>query len=210
MAEQQTETTSSTARQYPVKLFDQWECATAEISDPGLKRYINVDNILVPKSRGRHADQQFKSEVHIVERLMNRLYVSGHKGKKHFLSSGSNTGKSSRAYRIVKDAFEIVHEKTGENPVQVLVTAVEHSAPKEEVVTYRRGGIMARKAVIVSPQRRVDLALRHLGQGAYTSRDDRSAAQALADNLLKAYNNDRSCKAVREKERREKEASGAR
>lgn len=196
-----------------IELFDEWNCEEAQITDQGLERYLNLENIMAPRSRGRHADQQFyKGDVQIVERLLNRMYVAGHKGKKHKITSGPNVGKSEKLWNIIRDAFEQIEEETGENPVQVLVTAIENSAPTEEVVSYARGGVMARKAVIVSPQRRVDLALRMLIQGAYGERlaNDTDAAEALAQEILGAYENDSTVRAIREKQRREKEAQGAR
>jgi small subunit ribosomal protein S7 len=66
--------------------------------------------------------------------------VTGHKGKKHKVSSGHNTGKAQQAYMIVKDAFEIIEQKTKQNPVAVLVKAVENGAPREEIVTIEYGG----------------------------------------------------------------------
>lgn len=196
---------------YPVKLFGEWECADATVDDLGLRRYINTDNILAPKSRGRHGNNPFyKADVNIVERLMNALYVAGHKGKKHKRTSGHNVGKSHTAYNIIKNAFHLIEDETGENPVHVLVDAVENGAPQEEVVTYQRGGIMARKAVAISPQRRVDLALRHIAQGAYRSRDGKKAYEAVAEEIIAASNADKDSYAAREKQRREREAQGAR
>jgi small subunit ribosomal protein S7 len=92
------------------------------------------------------------------------------------------------------------------------VDAICNSGPREEVVTYQRGGTRARKAVIVSPQRRVDLALRLLVQGAYEKRleEDDSAAQVLADELMLAADEDDDARAVREAQRKEREAEGAR
>lgn len=196
-----------------IKLFDRWDSEDVEVRDEGLKRYINTENIMAPRSKGRHSDQQFyRGDVQIVERLLNRMYVAGHKGKKHKISSGQNVGKSEKLWNILEAAFQIIEEETGENPVQVLVTAIENSSPTEEVVSYQRGGVMARKAVIVSPQRRVDLALRMLIQGAYGNRlasaDD--APEALAAEIIGAYENDSTVRAIREKQRREKEAEGAR
>lgn len=195
-----------------IKLFDEWDSEEAEIHDDGLVRYINIENIMVPRSEGRHTDKQFyKSDVQIVERLLNHMYVAGHKGKKHKIRSGINTGKSQKLWKIIKSSFKIIEEETDENPVQVLVTALENSSPKEEVVTYQRGGILARKAVITSPQRRIDLAVRNLVHGAYSNRlaSDKDADESLADEILTAYDNG-ECLAVRERKRREKEAQGAR
>ncbi|MDY6789144.1 MAG: 30S ribosomal protein S7 [Candidatus Nanohaloarchaea archaeon] len=196
-----------------IKLFGKWDCQEAEIEDEGLRRYINLKNIMAPKSRGRHPDQQFyRANVQIVERLLNRLYVAGHRGSKHKITSGQNVGKSEKLWKIIEKAFERIEDETGENPVQVLVKAIENSAPREEVVSYQRGGVIARKAVIVSPLRRIDLALRMLGQGAYSNRlaEKTDAHEALADEIIAAYENDSSVRAVRDKQRREREADGAR
>ena len=193
--------------------FGRWDASEAEVSDDGLVRYINLENILAPRSKGRHTERQFyKAEVPIVERLLNRLYVAGHRGKKHYITSGQNTGSSTKLWKTIEEAFEIIEEETGENPVQVLVDAIENSSPQEEVVTYQRGGVRARKAVLVAPQRRVDLALRLLAQGAYENRlaTKDTADEVLANELILAADGDDTARAVREKDRREREAEGAR
>jgi small subunit ribosomal protein S7 len=193
--------------------FGRWDASEVEIGDDGLVRYINLENILAPRSKGRHIERQFyKAEVPIVERLLNRMYVAGHRGQKHYITSGHNTGSSSKLWNTIEDAFEIIEEETGENPIQVLVDAIENSSPTEEVVTYQRGGARARKAVLVAPQRRVDLALRIIAQGAYENRlaNENKAHEVLAEELILAADGDDSARAVREKERREREAEGAR
>lgn len=193
--------------------FGKYDASEAEIGDDGLVRYINLQNILAPRSRGRHSDKMFyKADVPIVERLLNRMYVAGHRGNKHYISSGHNTGDSEKIWKIIEKAFDEINEETGENPFQILVDAIENSSPTEEVVTYQRGGVRARKAVLVSPQRRVDLALRILVQGAYEDRltESNDASSVLADELISAANGDDNVRAVREKERKEKEAEGAR
>lgn len=190
-----------------------WDASEVTVSDDGLVRYISLENILAPRSKGRHVEKQFyKADVPIVERLLNRLYVAGHRGQKHYITSGINTGDSEKLWNVIEDAFEIIEEETGENPIQVLVDAIENSSPTEEVVTYQRGGVRARKAVIVSPQRRVDLAVRLLAQGAYEKRltDSDSAAETIAEEIIQASNGNNDIRAVREKERREREAEGAR
>lgn len=193
--------------------FGKYDASEAEVEDDGLVRYINLENIRAPRSRGRHEEKQFyKADVPIVERLLNRMYVAGHRGNKHYITSGHNTGNSERLWKIIENAFDRINDETGENPFQIFVRAIENSAPKEEVVTYQRGGVRARKAVLVSPQRRVDLALRLLIQGAYENRltDSNSADQVIADEIMAAADGDNEIRAVREKERREKEAEGAR
>lgn len=196
-----------------IKTFGRWDASEAEISDEGLVRYISLENILAPRSKGRHSEKQFyKADVPIAERLLNHMYVAGHRGKKHYITSGRNVGKSEKLWGIIEDTFEQIEEETGENPFQVLVEAIENSAPVEEVVTYQRGGVRARKAVLVAPQRRVDLALRLLVQGSYENRlaSSEDAVETLAQEIMKAANGADDIRAVREKERREREAEGAR
>ncbi len=193
--------------------FGRWDANEVEINDNGVLRYISTENIMEPRSKGRHTDKQFyKAEVPIVERLLNRMYVAGHRGKKHKITSGINTGQRQKLWSIIEETFEEIEKETNENPIQVLVDAIENSAPVEEVVTYQRGGARARKAVIVAPQRRVDLALRLLVQGAYENRlaSSKDAVQALKEELVGAHNNDNNIRAVMTRERMEREAEGAR
>ena len=80
-----------------VLTFGKYDASEAEVTDNGLLRYINLENIAAPRSNGRHSEKQFyKADVPIVERLLNRMYVAGHSGQKHLVSSGHNTGHSER------------------------------------------------------------------------------------------------------------------
>ena len=197
-----------------LKFFGKWSSNGIEVKDPGLKDYINLKPAIIPKTCGRFSQQQFyKSKTTIVERLIGKLMVPGHRGKKHVISSGRTVGKYDTAYNIVKKAFEIIENKLHLNPIEVLVRAIENAAIREEVASYQVGGIIVRRAVVVSPQRRVDLALRMLVQAAYRKSYGKKAsiAEALADEIIGAYNADKSkSEAVAEKERIEKEAEGAR
>ncbi len=180
-----------------IKLFGVWDTSRIEISDIGLKPYINLSPVLVPKSGGRSIGKQFwKSKKSIVERLMNKLFVPGHKGKKHWRTSGLNTGKSATVYRIVKSTFEIIEKKTGSNPVQVLVRALEAGSPKEGITTIEYGGVRYPKAVDLAPQRRIDLVLRWITQGAYAAssagKSKKSIQNALADELIATANLDQA------------------
>ncbi len=194
-------------------LFNRWDTSQVRVNDAGLRGYINLECMPVPRTGGKYGSGGFqKNRMPIVERFMNKLMVSGHRGKKHKLTSGPNVGKTSMLYRTMKQAFGIIEKKTKQNPVQVLVGAIENSAVLEEVASYRLGGIIARNSVITSPQRRLDLALRHLTQGMHRSsfRNRQSLASVIANDLIAAYNNDSKSFAVSEKKRMEKEAEGAR
>jgi small subunit ribosomal protein S7 len=181
-------------------LFGVWETDDIAYEDPSTQRYINVTPIA--HTMGRHASKQFqKSEISIVERLINRL-----------MQTEENTGKKQQAMRIVRDAFEIVHEETDENPVQVLVTAVENAAPREETVRLKYGGISVPQAVDVAPQRRVDQALKFLAEGTQRGsyKTPTSAAQALATQLMGAADYDVGTYAINQKEEAERVAAAAR
>jgi len=181
-------------------LFERWSIDDIEFHDPSTERYITVTPIA--HTMGRHADKQFKkSEISVVERLINRL-----------MQTGENTGKKQLTMRMVREAFEIVHDRTGENPVQVLVRAVENAAPREETVRLKYGGISVPKAVDVSPQRRVDQALKFLAEGVASAsfKSEMDAAEALASQLMGAANGDVGTYAVDQKEEKERVAAAAR
>jgi len=197
-----------------VKLFNRWSFEAIEVQDPGIKPYINLIPAVVPKTGGRYATRQFyKSKMNIVERFANKLMVPGHRGKKHLISSGRNTGKTQTIFNIIKEAFEKLEKKTNKNPIEVLVRALENAALREEITSYQMGGIMVRKAVITSPQRRVDFALSIITRSAYRKSFGKktSIADALVNEIFYAYKNDASkSEAIKEKERIEREAGGAR
>jgi small subunit ribosomal protein S7 len=196
-----------------LKLFNRWGF-DVQVKDLGLKPYINLQPIVIPKTGGRFSNNPFhKSKINIVERLTNKLMVTGHRGKKHLLTSGRNTGKTLTIFNIVKEVFEKLEQKTKKNPIEILVGAIENAALREEITSYQMGGMMVRKAVVTSPQRRVDLALTVITQSAYRKSFGKKVgmANALADEIFYAYQNDASkSEAIKEKERIEREAGGAR
>ena len=196
-----------------ILLFNRWDISDVKISDLGLKNQINLVPIVVPRTDGKFTTRQKdKRKMNIVERFMNKTMVPGHRGKKHKLTSGHLPGNTVTIYNSVKEAFENIEKKTKKNPVQVLTEAIENSALLEEVASYRLGGIIARNAVVVSPQRRLDIALRHLTQGIYKTsfKNKSSLANVITSELIAAANNDAKAFAVQERNRIEKEAEGAR
>jgi len=105
---------------------------------------------------------------------------------------GKNAGKKLRAINVVKNAFEIIHLRTGENPIQVLVRAIENSAPCEDTTRISYGGIVYHLAVDISPQRRLDLALRFICEGARQASfgNPKPLEECLAEEIILAANND--------------------
>ena len=182
------------------RLFDTWSVEDIEFDDPSTRRYITVTP--VAHTMGRHANKQFeKSEISIVERLINRL-----------MQTGRNAGKKQQTMGIVEEAFDIVHERTNENPVQVLVDAVENAAPREETVRLKYGGISVPKAVDVAPQRRVDQAVKFLAEGTHSGafKSPIDVEEALANQLVGAANDDVNTYAINQKEEKERVAAAAR
>ena len=186
-----------------IKLFNRcyWD---VKVNDPGLSDYINLKPIIYPDiSRGRHVKKWFgKAKVNIVERLINKMMGPGHLGrKKHMFTSRHLTGKKMRLTKIVYRTFEIIEQKTKKNPIEVLVRAIENAAHNDEVTTIEYAGARYPKAVDTSPQRRVDVALRHLVVGAYQKavKSKVKAEEALADEIIKAYNNDPTSFAIAKK-----------
>lgn len=150
-----------------IKLFGRWDTTGITVQDLGLKRYINLRPVIVPKTNGRNQHIRFwKSKQHIIERLMNHLPVSGHKGKKHW-TSGDQAGQGHKLFTIMIKTLDLIEQKTKKNPVEVVVKAIENTAPREEVTTVQYGGTKYPKAVDVAPQRRIDLCMRWMTQGAF-------------------------------------------
>jgi len=185
-----------------IRLWYKWSFEGIEVKDPGLKRCISLRPILIPHSGGRHEHQRFaKSNVNVVERFANNL-----------MRHGSVGGKKAKAANFVRMAFEIIHLKTGQNPIGVLASAVENSAPCEDTTRIGYGGIVYHKAVDISPQRRVDLALRFLADGARNTslNSPKPIEECIADELIAASQQDSRSYAVSKKDEMERVALASR
>ena len=196
-----------------IKLFDTWDISEIKVQDQGLKKYVNLNPVYVPRSSGRNVKTQFhKSYYSIVERLMNHLLTPGHRGKKHKYSSGHNGGKAIKAYSLVFQSLKLIEERLKKNPVEVLVKAVENAAPREEITTIEYGGARYPKAVECAPQRRIDLALRYMIQGTYAASfaKKKKTHQALAEEIINAYNLSTQSNAVAKKLELERQSDSAR
>lgn len=196
---------------FNIKLFGRWD-SNVDVNDLGLRPYVNLEPRLLPRSAGVNRGRFHKSRVHIVERLALHLMVPGHTGKRHRLTSGTFAGQFINALKAVERALDIIEKKENKNPIEVLVRAIESAAVREEIISYQLGSIMAREAVITAPQRRIDKTLRYFAQGAYKKsfHTKKSIENALAEEILAAYHGSQDSTAIREKERIEREAAGAR
>lgn len=195
-----------------VKFFNRWSVEGVQVSDASLVNYLTLQPKIIPKTGARYAGNRFhKSQTFIVERLASKLMGSGHKSKKHFMSSGKNTGKKSKVLRVVEKALALIELKLKQNPLAVLVGAVENAAPREEVIAVEYGGARYPKAVDVSPQRRIDLALRYITQGAYVRSFNKKMKieDALADELIQAFKSTAKSTAIAKKRDLERQAASS-
>lgn len=196
-----------------IKVFNRWDLEGIKVEDLGLQSFINLQPRIVPRTGARYAGSKFhKSKTFIVERLMNKLMVAGHKGKKHFKTSYHMTGKAQTAYKIVEEAFQHIEKTTKENPIKVLVRAIENAAQREEIVTIEYGGARYPKAVECSPQRRVDLVLRYMTEGAYhrAFNSKKSIVDSLTDEIMNAYRISSSSNAISKKLEVERQSDSSR
>ena len=196
-----------------MKIFNQWETTGIVITDMALKPYITLKACIIPKTQGRNAYKQFyKNKYHIIERIMNRLMVPGHKGKKHFITSGECGGKAITSYKLMKKTLEIIEKKTQKNPIQVTVTAIENAAPRDEITVIEYGGARYPQAVDVSPLRRVNLALKHIVHGSSDKafNKKKTISQGLAEEIMMAAEGNGESFALRKKNEAEKQADSAR
>src|SRR3989344_1941024 len=194
------------------KIFDIYDVSNIEIKDFALKPYINLNGKLLIKSQGRNLEKFGKVKVNILERLANRIAVPGHIGKRHKIITSWSSGKYNKNMKTVLKALELVQKRTGKNPVQVLIDAVENGSPRDEITVIEHAGARYPQAVDTSPMRRVDLALRWMVQGSYGKAfgKKKKMAETLADEIIKASeaNNESYC--VSKRNEAEKQADSAR
>jgi len=185
-----------------VLLFGKFDVSEVVVRDAGMARYIDISPVAVPHSGGKHTSKPFaKAKMSIVERLINGM-----------MRTEDFTGKKLKAYKAVERSFMIVQDKTKSNPLQTLVDALQHAAPREEVTRLQYGGISVPKAVDVAPARRVDLALRYLCTGALeqSRKSKKPIEECLADEMISAAKNDVNCFSVAKKEEVERVSASAR
>jgi small subunit ribosomal protein S7 len=196
-----------------LKVFNRWSTDGIKVMDPGLVDYISLDTKIVPKTGARYSGSRFrKSKIFIIERLINKLMVTGHKSKKHFKSSYHMTGKSNTNAKIVEETLTQLEKRTKENPVKVLVQAIVNAAPREEIVTIEYGGARYPKGVECAPQRRIDMVLRYMVQGAYHKSFNAKASMVscLTDEIISAYGMSNNSNAISKKLEIERQADASR
>jgi len=196
-----------------ILVFNKWSVEGIEVNDPGLKSYITLEPRIVPKTGARYAKNRFhRSKIFIVERLVNKIMVPGHKGKKHFKSSSHITGKANKALSIVENVFSTIEKQTKENPIKIFVKALENASQREEIITIEYGGARYPKSVECAPQRRIDIALRNFTQGAYQKsfNSKKSIETCLSEEIINAYRLSSASNAIAKKLEVERQADASR
>ncbi len=108
----------------------------------------------------------------VVTKLINNIMLDGKKGV---------------AQRIVYDAFDIIKEKTGREPLEVFNDAMENIMPVLEVKARRVGGATYQVPMEVRPERRQTLGLRWLTRYS-RERNEKTMKERLANELIDALN----------------------
>ena len=129
----------------------------------------------------------------LVTKLVNSIMLDGKKGV---------------AQKVVYGAFDIVKEKTGNDPLEVFTTAMENIMPSLEVKARRVGGATYQVPMDVRPVRRQTLGLRWLTTYS-RARSERTMAERLAGELMDAANNTGSAVKKREEVHKAAEANKA-
>ena len=137
------------------------------------------------------ADPIYNSKM--VTRLVNSIMLDGKKGV---------------AQKIVYEAFDIVKEKTGNDPLEMFEKALENIMPTLECKTRRIGGANYQVPLEVSPARRETLGLRWLTTYS-RARGEKTMSARLAGEIVDATNNTGSAVKKREDTHKMAEANRA-
>jgi|SRR3989344_1531999 len=195
-----------------IKIFGLYDVSEVKVEDPGLKRVIDLEPMTVLKTHGRIRGKFSAAKINLVERLIRALSNPGHRGKKHKIMTHNATGKYTSNTITVLKAFKIIEDKTKENPIQVLVKAIEKASPREEVTTIEYGGAKYPQAVDTSPLRRVSLTLRLLIHGSQDKAFNKKTKmfESLANEIMLAAKESGESFVISKKVEAEKQANSAR
>lgn len=177
---------------------DYTDCKPDDVTLMDFIAVHDKDAVFLPHTAGRYQVKRFrKASCPIVERLVNSL-----------MFHGRNSGKKQMALRIVQQAFELIHLQLDENPIKVLVKAVENAGPREDSTRIGSAGVVRRQAVDVSPFRRVNQALYLMSIGAREAsfRTIKTISECLADEIVNASKGSSNSYAIKKKDEVERVA----
>ena len=105
-----------------------------------------------------------------------------------FINTVMTQGKRSHAERILYGAFDIIKDKTGDDPLKIFKKAVDNVKPALEVKSRRVGGSNYQVPIEVNPNRRLSLSIRWLVSYARSRGDGKTMQEKFANELLDASN----------------------
>lgn len=197
-------------------IFGKYTTSGVVLRDTSLVPYINLEERHTPHSFGKGASARFaKSKMNIVERLINKLMRSGQGKRKlsgKYIRSRWACGKKLNAMKIVEKAFDIIEKETKQNPIQVLIQAIENSAIREDTTRIKKGGVAYSVAVDVSPLRRVDEAIKNISLAGYASsyNSKTTASEGLAKEIILAAKEDNNSFSIKRRDELERIAIASR
>lgn len=199
-----------------IKLFGKWDTKDVKIADITLSKQIGLVAKTVPHTFGKMKQRPFQKEkMFIVERLVNKVMRSGQGKRKlsgKYIRGRGSCGKKMFAMRIVEEAFDMIHAQTGQNPIQLLVQAVENAAPREDVTRLKKGGVAYTQAVDVAPLKRLDESIKNIAlAGFYGSFNNNTpASEALAKEIIQTAKNDNNSTSLKRRNEIERIALASR
>jgi small subunit ribosomal protein S7 len=105
-----------------------------------------------------------------------------------FINTIMSQGKRSTAERILYQSFDLIKERSGDDPLKVFKKAVDNVKPALEVKSRRVGGSNYQVPIEVNPNRRLSLSIRWLVGFARSRGDGKTMQEKLANELLDAAN----------------------
>ena len=117
-------------------------------------------------------------------------------------------GKKSTAQRILSDAFSLITDRTGGDPVDLFETAVKNATPLVEVRARRVGGATYQVPMEVRPKRAQTLAMKWIVDSAI-KRNEKTMRERVANEILDAFNNKGNAVKKREETHKMAEANRA-
>ena len=140
-----------------------------------------------PKAVGRrlepcHVDEKFRSANSPPTRSTAARWSA------KFINTVMSDGKRSTAERILYKSFDIIKERTGDDPLKVFKKALDNVKPSLEVKSRRVGGCNYQVPVEVNPNRRLSLSIRWLVELRASRGDGKTMQEKLANELLDASN----------------------
>ncbi len=199
-----------------LKLFGKYDISNIQVNDESIKNYVRFNGQMFPNIFGRRKNHAYYlTHLDIIERLVNKMMRGGtgkKVGGKVIRTKGRLQGKKLKLLHIVEDSFDTINKKTGKNPVQVFIDALQNAAPIEDTTRVRYGGISYNVAVGISSNRRVDVALRNIALAALINafNKKKNLSDALADELILASSKAQDSYAIKKRLEGERIAKRAR